>query len=229
MAPRDPLEGLLDEAEARLRQRLREACEAEAQGVTSESAAEIRRLEDSLLSAAMAAEQVLTVRRHIQRNAADAGQSSGRRTAPGTAEPAGETSAPVRPAAVAGGDDRSGDSRAPAKSGEAPDAADRSGDTAVREFTDSAGRPWRAWPVTPKVSSPQDRSRRTLGEFQEGWICFEALDDSGRRRLPRHEPGWANLSPIQLQRLLDEAIKVPGRTRLAPATDRVSPADERLH
>ena len=210
MAAVDPLKGLLDEAEAKLSRRLRDACEAEAHGVASESASDIRQLEDSLLSAAMAAEQVLTVRRHIQRNAAEAGQSPGERS------PASSPTA------------REG-SREAVKQVDVGDAADRSGDTAVREFTDETGRPWRAWPVTPKVSSPQDRSRRTLGDYQEGWICFEALDDSGRRRLPRHEPRWGELSSLELQRLLDEAIKVPRRDRPAPAADRVAPADERLH
>ena len=78
--------------------------------------------------------------------------------------------------------------------------------TAVREFNDETGRSWRAWPVVPGVTSARDASRRSLGDFQEGWICFEALDNSGRRRLPRREPRWTELPSEELQRLLAEAI-----------------------
>jgi len=42
----DPLEPALREAEAELHRRLQEACEAEASGVSTDSAAEIRRLEE---------------------------------------------------------------------------------------------------------------------------------------------------------------------------------------
>ena len=62
---RDPLEPVLQDVEAELRNRLREACEVEASGVSTESASEIRRLEDSLLAAAVAAEQTIALRRRI--------------------------------------------------------------------------------------------------------------------------------------------------------------------
>ena len=66
MTGKDALEPVLRDVEAELRNRLRDACEAEASGVTSESAADIRRLEDSLLAAAVAAEQTIALRRHIE-------------------------------------------------------------------------------------------------------------------------------------------------------------------
>ena len=62
---RDPLEFVLHDVEAELRNRLREACEVEASGISTESASEIRRLEDSLLAAAVAAEQTIALRRRI--------------------------------------------------------------------------------------------------------------------------------------------------------------------
>src|SRR5918911_5093018 len=68
----DPLEPVLRDVEAKLRDRLREACEAEASGVANESAAEIRQLEDSLLAAAVAAEQTLVLRRQIARRKLEA-------------------------------------------------------------------------------------------------------------------------------------------------------------
>src|SRR2546429_482287 len=43
---RDPLEPVLADVEAELRRRLREACEAEASGISSDATSEIRRLED---------------------------------------------------------------------------------------------------------------------------------------------------------------------------------------
>lgn len=233
MANDDPLQPLLDEAEAKLHRRLHAACEAEANGISSESAIEIRRLEDSLLSAAMAAEQVLTVRRHMQRNAKAAEQSSGTATSgpPAAAsaeeprrastaasrqtrEPAPESPAPL-PAASAPAE------QAPAREGS------EQGITSVREFRDCKGRAWRAWPVTPGSARAGEPSRRSLGEFQEGWICFESLDDAARRRLPRRETQWSELREEELEHLLNQAINVPGR-KLPPPQAQPDP-DTRLH
>ena len=168
--PSNPLRDLLKEAEAELNQRLRDACEAEARGIASDSAREIRQLEDSLLSAAMAAEKVLAARRHL-----DTSGSQEEQRVP-TAEPA-----------------RGGD------------------DTSVREFEDESGRRWRAWPVRPNLARAKEASRRSLGDFQEGWFCFEALDNSGRRRLPQRGRRWSDLRTDDLTRLLAEAITVPER------------------
>jgi hypothetical protein len=76
----DPLEPVLRDVEAELKRRLREACEAEAGGISDDSTAEIRQLEDSLLAAAVAAEQTITLRRQIDRRASAsvvAGQPAG--------------------------------------------------------------------------------------------------------------------------------------------------------
>jgi hypothetical protein len=234
MPTEDPLQPLLDEAEAKLHRRLHAACEAEAQGVASDSAIEIRRLEDSLLAAAMAAEQVLTVRRHMQRNAKAAQQSSGTageeqpsrsaRTgepmhgvAPAPSQPGKLPPEPARQEAAAS---------APAEQLPPREGVDQFG-TTVREFTDCKGRTWRAWPVTPGSARAGQPSRRTLGEFQEGWICFESMDDSARRRLPRREARWSELRVEELERLLDQAITVPGRK---PAAAHSHPdQDVRLH
>jgi hypothetical protein len=59
---RDSLQKQLDEAESELRQRLEDACESEAKGVSNESTEEVRRLEDNLLAAAVAAKQTITLR-----------------------------------------------------------------------------------------------------------------------------------------------------------------------
>ena len=195
--PSDPVREMLNEAESELSRRLREACDAEARGVSNKSAAEIRQLEDSLLAAALAAERAFAARRQLEADAA----------APrDTAQPG---------APVAGGDAAHG-----AKATEASEPACIPPDSAVREFEDETGRIWRAWPVTPGLGRTGERTRGGLGEFRDGWICFEALDNSGRRRLPRHEPRWLELPQDELKRLLAQALDAPGRkTRDRDARD----------
>jgi hypothetical protein len=149
---------VLREAEAELERRLREACEAEAEGIASESTGEIRRLEDALLKAAVAAKHTATLRELAQ--SAD-------------------------------------ESRAERLSN-------------VREFRDANGQLWRAWPVTPGLSR-EGRAERYLGEFHKGWICFEALGSSARRRLPQRPARWAELPDSELTTLLEQAIRAPER------------------
>ena len=191
--PTDGVRDLLEEAETELSRRLREACEVEARGVSTESSAEIRRLEDSLLSAAMAAGRVRAARRHLATGASDV-----------TAQSASAAEVRGGEAAESGPEESE-----PATAESTRDAVSEG--TRVREFEDPTGRSWRAWPVTPGRARSAESSRRILGDYQEGWICFEALDNSGRRRLPRHEPRWSDLESHELQRLLDQAIDAPGR------------------
>jgi len=63
----DPLQKLLDDSENELRRRLEDACEAEAKGVSNESTEHIRRLEDNLLAAAVAAKQTAALRDQMSR------------------------------------------------------------------------------------------------------------------------------------------------------------------
>ena len=173
-----PLEPVLRDAEAELRRRLGEACEAESRGISSESTAEIRRLEDRLLAAAVAAEHTIALRRHIDQH----------------------PSAPV-------GDAKSDREREATVSAES--TSEQS--SRVREFKDARGQGWRAWPVTPGSARPGRTAERYLGEFHKGWICFEALDSSARRRLPLQPPRWLELADSELAQLLDEAISAPER------------------
>ena len=179
-AGQHPLEPVLRDIEAELRDRLRDACEAEANGVSSESAAEIRRLEDSLLAAAVAAEQTIALRRHIEQGKAEAARQPDRPTV------SHDAAEPV---------------------------------LKLREFRDAEGRLWRAWPVTPGQARPGRTAQRYLGEFHNGWICFEALESSARRRLPRHPERWAELKEPELCQLLDQAVSAPQRKRQRQATD----------
>ncbi|HKW46626.1 MAG TPA: hypothetical protein VJN70_04245 [Gemmatimonadaceae bacterium] len=170
----DALEPVLRDVEAELRNRLRDACEAEASGISTESTSEIRRLEDSLLAAAVAAEQTITLRRHIERR-----ESEGRAETPSVS--------PNEPAAK------------------------------VREFRDADGQLWRAWPVTPGQARPGRTAERYLGEFHKGWICFEALESTARRRLLGQPADWTDLKEPELCQLLQQAINAPQRK---PKTER---------
>lgn len=185
----DPLEPLLHEVEEQLRQRLREACEAEANGVVTDSAAEIRRLEDSLLAAAVAAEQAITIRRHMDSRR---GENAPRQSdAPTDASQLG--SPPNEPA------------------------------LRVREFRDSTGQLWRAWPVTPGRARHSRNAERYLGEFHKGWICFESLEGPARRRLPQQPSHWTELRDAELVELLERAITAPQRKTQARTPDRSLP------
>lgn len=184
---RDPLENLLKDAENELRRRLEEACEAEARGVSSESTEEIRQLEDSLLSAALAAKQTIAVRRHMKHR--------------GYAERDRLIKVDVEEEHDAGAD-------AP-KKGESESETDST--TGVREFVDSSGQRWRAWLVVPGRTRSSGSGRRFLGNFQNGWICFEGLGNSARRRLPFHQASWANITDDELRRLVEQGIDAPIR------------------
>ena len=209
------LQDLLEEAESELSRRLREACEAEARGVSSDSSDEIRRLEDTLLAAAMAAGRTLAARRHLK-----AGADTGETAEAATVAPRTRTSEITERHGAA---DRPPNTD-PGHGAELP----HHGGTAVREFEDETGRSWRAWPVTPNLARAREASRRSLGDFQEGWICFEAMDNSGRRRLPRMGRRWSDLPAEELPRLLAQAINVPSRKTGGPESARRSARDE-LH
>jgi hypothetical protein len=189
----DPLKDVLDDAESELRRRLREACVAEAKGVSTESTQEIRRLEDALLAAAVAARQTISVRRHMKNRAPEERE-----------RPIAINEAADRKRKFDSGVEESSEDSGVDEQSERPD-------TRVREFTDDTGRAWRAWPVIPGLSRASVSGRGFLGDFQDGWICFEGLDSTARRRLPRRQVGWANLTDDDLQGLLAEAIDAPGR------------------
>ena len=200
---RDPLQKLLDDSENELRRRLEDACEAEAKGVSTESTEEIRRLEDNLLAAALAAKQTVALRSHMKRRAYTERE---------------------RPIILDVGADRDTQARAP-RSGKPESSVDERGtqDVAmgVREFTDDEGRSWRAWSVVPGLSRASSSGGQFLGGFQNGWICFEGLDVSARRRLPYPRAKWPNISDEELRHLLQQAVNAPLRQKKAAAEARI--------
>ncbi len=83
----------------------------------------------------------------------------------------------------------------------------------VRELTDHEGRPWRAWSVVPGQSRASSTGGQFLGDFQNGWICFEGLNSPLRRRLPYPRAKWPTIRDEELRHLLDQAIEAPIRVK----------------
>jgi hypothetical protein len=83
---------------------------------------------------------------------------------------------------------------------------------AVREFTDSAGREWRAWDVTPDDLSPKTKDEDYLAQlYHTGWIVFETKSGDDKRRLYPIPRGWGELPDAELAVLLQKAEVVPKR------------------
>ena len=196
--PSDPLVPLLKDAEEELRRRLEETCAAEAENISTQSSAEIRRLEDALLAAAVAAEQTIALRRHIAR------------------QPSRNSDKDARDGSVnarAAGVDRKGPASASDSEVAVPGVVG-----GVREFHDDTGRAWRAWLVTPGAWRAGRTTDHLMGQYHEGWICFEAIDSSARRRLPCQRSIWGDLREDELGRLLQRAISVPERKSARPSS-----------
>ncbi len=90
----------------------------------------------------------------------------------------------------------------------------------IREFHDRNGCQWRAWAVIPGQASTT--STRNLGELSGGWLAFESMTDSGKRRLASFPAGWMTLSDGELELLLETAADAPVRKR-APVQDSPPP------
>jgi hypothetical protein len=83
---------------------------------------------------------------------------------------------------------------------------------AVREFTDSAGKQWRAWDVMPDELNPRTKDEDYLAQlYFTGWIVFEAIDGGDKRRLYPIPKGWDQLPEAELEVLLRKAEIVPKR------------------
>jgi hypothetical protein len=83
---------------------------------------------------------------------------------------------------------------------------------AVREFTDSAGREWRAWDVTPDDLSPRTKDEDYLAQlYHTGWIVFETQTGDDKRRLYPIPRSWSELPDAELAVLLEKAEVVPKR------------------
>jgi hypothetical protein len=90
---------------------------------------------------------------------------------------------------------------------------------AVRDFVDASGVSWRVWPVTPESLQPRTAAEDYLGDYGEGWLCFESATE--RRRLARYPMDWEKLPDQELSSLLSAAAVVPARksTHFPPPLD----------
>ena len=61
---------------------------------------------------------------------------------------------------------------------------------------------------------PKTAAEDYLGEFSEGWLCFECATQ--RRRLARFPQDWDRLPDKDLLRLLQSAQLVPPRRQTPP-------------
>lgn len=83
---------------------------------------------------------------------------------------------------------------------------------AVREFTDSEGRLWRAWDIRPEAIHPVTRAEDHLADcFVIGWIVFETPSGDQKRRLCPWPATWAERSDAELRELLAMSDPVPPR------------------
>ncbi|MDQ6690882.1 MAG: hypothetical protein M3Z18_10270 [Gemmatimonadota bacterium] len=93
---------------------------------------------------------------------------------------------------------------------------------AVRDIVDESGMKWKIWSVTASAIHPKTAAEDYLGEYSEGWLCFEC--DKQRRRLARFPQDWDRLPDKELIRLLKSARTVAPRRNTPPKSgDSASP------
>ena len=85
---------------------------------------------------------------------------------------------------------------------------------AMREFVDGNGVGWRVWSVAIDQVYSQGVRLGTLGELQDGWLCFEA--PSERRRLTGYPTDWFRMTDEDLVGLLSKATPVLRRRPSGP-------------
>jgi hypothetical protein len=81
----------------------------------------------------------------------------------------------------------------------------------IREFRDRNDCEWRAWAVIPGQASTS--STRNLGDLRNGWLAFESLSGSAKRRLIDFPVDWMTRSDAELEELLERAAAAPVRKR----------------
>lgn len=186
--PGDPLRPMLREAETDLAERLEEACAKH--DVSRETTGELMRLEETLLEAARAAKQAVSVRRRLR----SLGESKD-----------GAAAASNGDGAATGDEHReSGDGSATTTAAHAATSPDDEPDS-VRDFVDEHHVEWRVWEVIPGRNGAGTHAEHQLGAYQAGWLAFEAIDSGDRRRLRDYPHDWNRLSNDELESLLARA------------------------
>ena len=85
---------------------------------------------------------------------------------------------------------------------------------AVRDIQDEDGTSWKVWAVMQSSIHPKTAAEDYLGEYSEGWLCFECATQ--RRRLARYPQDWDKLPDKELVRLLKTAQPVTPRKHTPP-------------
>jgi len=82
---------------------------------------------------------------------------------------------------------------------------------AVRDVVDENGTKWKIWSVTESSIHPKTAAEDYLGDYAEGWLCFES--ETQRRRLARFPQDWGRMPDKELLGLLKAAhVVAPRRT-----------------
>jgi hypothetical protein len=92
----------------------------------------------------------------------------------------------------------------------------------IRDFVDADGRTWHVWEVPPEQLSVRARPGTYAGDFEGGWLAFEAEEGGERRRLPGYPRDWQQLANDRIEALCREARPVTRRKR-GPARDAEPP------
>jgi hypothetical protein len=91
---------------------------------------------------------------------------------------------------------------------------------AVRDFVDEENVKWRVWPVPRSSIHPKTAVEDYLGDYGEGWLCFESPHE--RRRLAHFPDDWDTMPDKDLCKLLITAAIVPVRGMRTPPRPRDS-------
>jgi hypothetical protein len=86
----------------------------------------------------------------------------------------------------------------------------------LREFTASDGRLWRVWDVTPETMHPATRTEDYLSAYFDGWLVFEATDETAKCRLHPIPPGWTEADDRALAEMLHRAEPIRGERSSGP-------------
>ena len=85
---------------------------------------------------------------------------------------------------------------------------------AVRDIRDETGTTWKVWAVMASSIHPKTAAEDYLGDYSEGWLCFECATQ--RRRLARFPKDWDKLPDKELLGLLKSAQVVQPRKHTPP-------------
>jgi hypothetical protein len=85
---------------------------------------------------------------------------------------------------------------------------------AVRDVVDENGTEWKVWSVAAASFHPKTAAEDFLGDYADGWLCFEAK--SQRRRLAIFPRDWDKLPDEGIVKLLKKADIVSPRRSTPP-------------